>query len=165
MATQDLLTLLLEIVTVAFAFVVAMDFVAGLSRLGLPDYPQKIDALAITTLEFHLEPEPELAPAIVETETLMLPLFESESKPAIEISSAQSREQSLAQSESQPGAVLPVLLELATSVKLRPARKIAKLLGISQNVPLAALRANIKAKLQQPQLSPDVLEAMHSLLV
>ena len=82
----------------------------------------------------------------------------------------QSREselavESLPQLESQPETLLPVLLELATSIKLRPARKIAKLLGISQNVPLAELQANIKAKLQQPQLSPDVLEVMHSLLV
>lgn len=87
MPNQNLLTLLFEIVTVTFALVVARDFAIGLSQLGwVSYYPQKTDVFPTN-------------------KSLTLPLFESESKPAVE---------SLPQSESEPETVLPVLLELAT---------------------------------------------------
>ncbi len=163
MSTQDLLTCLFNVIALGFIAIAALDFVGGLmSRKQAP--PVSPGQLSI----FDLKPEPlrqlpdpwELPAGDVIAQSQKLPQLE---------------QQLLLLTQAKLGTpVVPLLDELLVSVdidtlQLRPARKIAKTLGIAQKVnskdqPLSWLRAQIRAKLQQPQeLPPEVIETLQEL--
>lgn len=151
MNAQDFLKLLFDAIALSFFTIVTLDFIEGLMQLWqistvLPEQQCLSDQKA--DLKFYLESEPA-------TERPVLPV---EPEP-------------VSQSQTVPPFLEEILQDLDIEhLQLRPARKLAKALGISQKVngrdqPLSFLRAQIKAKLQQPQELPaETLIAIRDLL-
>ena len=134
MNAQDLLTYLLNAIALSFITIATIDFITGLAQLWqtCAILPQQLD------LTFDCE-----------SETVTEP-------PALAVEPA-PKPGSLAIPQSIAEALQVIDID---TLQLRPARKIAKALGIAQKVngkdqPLSWLKAQIQAKLQQPQpLSP-----------
>lgn len=151
MNAPDFLTFLFDAIALLFIAIATIDFITGLMQLWQTSaIPPKQQCLFYEkpNLGFHLESEPVTEP----------PAPPVEPPPA-----------------EEPPAVPPSSEEIQISVdiehlQLRPARKIARALGIAQKVngkdqPLSWLRAQIKAKLQQPQeVPPAAIEAVLELL-
>ncbi len=173
---QDILTASLEVVTVSFALVMIFDFISGLKRIAQPAQfqsrvtePEAI-ALGTETLDPPGQlPDPRIlpageipvkphkpVPAPLESTPLLLPQAKEVAQPPL------------------PTSAKPTLDELLAGVdlntlQLRPARKIAKVLGVAQKIggkdqPLSWLRAQIKKRLEQAptetaQVIGEVLKA------
>lgn len=175
---QDILTASLEVVTVSFALVMVFDFISGLKCIAQPaqfqSRPQiepEVIALGTKTLEplGHL-PDPWMLPAREMPVRTQKPA-PTEPKPLLLLPQAK---EDTAQ-PPLPTSAKPTLDKLLADVdldqlQLRPARKIAKLLNISQKLnskdkPLGFLRAQIKAKLHQSQeIPPQTIEVVRELL-
>ena len=161
---QDLLTAFAELIVFGFTVIFLLDLAIALnncwtaSAQNLPSTHQ-IEAPAAT---FQIQPRSKDL-FLVLPDPWILPLDEVLSKP-------QLRQRATSQLKLKPLLLLPQvtaepnLNELLSTIdidklQLRRARQIAKALGIAQKVnkkdqPISWLRAQIKAKLQQPQELP-----------
>ena len=159
---QDLLTAFAELIFFGFAIIFLFDLAIALnncwiaSAQNLP-FPHKIEAPAAT---FQIQPRSKDL-FLVLPDPWILPLDEALSRPQLGQRAA---------SQLKPLLLLPQVTaesnldELFSNIDidklpLQQARKIAKALGIAQKVnkkdqPISWLRAQIKAKLQQPQELP-----------
>lgn len=172
MNAQDLLTYALDVLVLGFIAIATIDFTTGLVQLWqtetvLPSQVSLFDAQP----QMELQPTEEVQPAI-ELATSFLDVVSPEPAPTMKEPPAQPQR---SQPYTAPEAAPPSLEEILQNVDLetlpiRPARKIARALGIAQKVngkdqPLSWLRAQIKAKLQQPQeVPPAAIEAVLDLL-
>ena len=159
---QDLLTALAELIFFGFAIIFLLDLAITLNNCWIASaqklpLPHQIEVPAAT---FQIQPKSKDLFSVL-PDPWILPLDEVLSKPL----SGQR-----ATSQLKPLLLLPQntaepnLDELLSTInidklQLRQARKIAKALGIAQKVnkkdqPISWLRAQIKAKLQQPQELP-----------
>ena len=165
---QDLLTAFAELIFFGFAIIFLFDLAIALnncwiaSAQNLP-FPHKIEAPAAT---FQIQPRSKDL-FLVLPDPWILPLDEALSRPQLGQRAA---------SQLKPLLLLPQVTaesnldELFSNIDidklpLQQARKIAKALGIAQKVnkkdqPISWLRAQIKAKLQQPQLSTTEILAV-----
>ena len=161
---QDLLTALAELIVFGFTVIFLLDLAIALnncwtaSAQKLPSLHQ-IEAIAAT---FQIQPKSKDL-SLVLPDPWILPLDEVLSKP-------QLGQRAASQLKLKPLLLLPQVTaepnldELFSAIDidklpLRRARQIAKALGIAQKVnkkdqPISWLRAQIKAKLQQPQELP-----------
>ena len=162
MTTQELLTYLFNAIALGFLAIAAIDFgarsvavykqVSSTSNLPLTATPQPINQLplvAIPQVLPHL-PDPWLLPLPVEEAVASVKLVQMEQKHLRLLPPA------LATNVSNPEPKLEDLLRGVDldKLKLRQARKIAKVLGVAQKVngrdqKLAFLVSQIKLKLQQ----------------
>ena len=135
MNAQDFLTLLSLAITLSFITIATIDFITGLVQLWLREtVPPEQQCLfdEKPDLEFHLESEAASEPPAPPVEPLPDP-----EQPAV------------------PPSLEEILLDIDIEhLQLRPARKIAKALGIAQKVnkkdqPLSWLRAQIKKHIEQ----------------
>ena len=174
---QDLLTVSIETIAISFFLVMGFDFITGLRTTMQSIQPQSNSqieseaALAVTTEA--LEPPKPLdsweVPIDIVLKSSQKPA-EPEQKPLLlpQVKEVSTQPQLLATSELALDALLADV-DLDT-LQLRPARKIARALGIAQKVnakdqPLYWLRSQIKNKLQQSQeVSPEAIEAVRELL-
>ena len=177
---QDLLTASIETIAISFFLVMGFDFITGLRIMVQSIRPQSNsqikteEAIAVTTEA--LEPPKPLdswgAPIdnVLESSVLLQKPAEPEQKHLLlpQVESVSTQPQLLATSELALDALLAgVDLNM---LQLRPARKIARALGIAQKVngkdqPLSWLRSQIKNRLQQSQeVSPEAIEAVRELL-
>lgn len=142
MNATDFLTFLFNAIALSFITVATIDFFTGLVQLW--------QSCAIPAkqpdLRFHLKSETASEPPALPVEPVPEP--------------------------EQPAALpsLEILQDIDIEhLQLRVARKIAKALGIAQKIngrdqPLSFLRAQIKARLQQPQEVPaEALQALREL--
>ncbi len=168
MLVQDFLTFLIEALVVGFFGIMVLDFLIEVKKLWLCSkaFVSTQSASVANTGEFQIPdpwmlPDPVIAPQpnlLVEPEIKLLLLLPQTKKiitqPPLSIS------------ESSLKDLAGINLD---TLQLRPARKMAKLLGISQKVngrdqPLSWLRVQIKAKLQSSDLpSNSFQEARWSL--
>lgn len=176
MNAQYFLTLLFEAIVLGFVAIATFDFVTGLiPRINLAQVSP--DRLSIFALK--LEPEAEALPLI--PDPWMLPV-EDIAKEITESSSPIQYQHKplllLPQAQEVVGERSPISVSAKTvldellvrvdleKLQIRPARKIAKVLGIAQKVngrdqPLSFLRSQIKNKLQQsPSLELETIEAV-----
>lgn len=190
---QDLLTTAIEIVAISFAVVMAIDFVNGLRYVAQPAQVQdraqtEPEAIAQRSHQRLFAPTVETFEQSAE-DPWMLPVDEVLTIPdkSVPVENMQISPDTMplrllppsksvsVQPPALPVTVKPALDELLAgvdldSLKLRPARKIAKLLNIPQKLnskdkPLGFLRAQIKAELQQLEEVPaEAIEAVRGLL-
>jgi len=181
MNAQDFLTFLFEVIALGFIALMTLDFITGLMpRLKMP----QASPSQLSIFDIELEPEllftlpdpwtlpvDELAKEITEPEPFKN--AQHQHKPPLLLPQAQEvvakRSPATASAKSKLDELL-VGVDL-DKLQLRPARKIAKALGIAQKIngvdqKLDFLRAQIRSKLQQPQtLSSDAVEAVRELLL
>ena len=159
---QDLLTAFAELIFFGFAIIFLFDLAIALNNCWIASaqklpLPHKIEAPAAT---FQIQPRSKDL-FLVLPDPWILPLDEALSRPQLGQRAA---------SQLKPLLLLPQVTaesnldELFSNIDidklpLQQARKIAKALGIAQKVnkkdqPISWLRAQIKAKLQQPQELP-----------
>lgn len=150
MNASDILTFLFDAIALLLVTVVTIDFFAGLVQLWQistvpPEQQRLFDEKP--NLKFYLESEAVTEPPAPPVEPVPDP-----EQPAV------------------PPLLEEILLDIDIEhLQLRPARKIAKALNIAQKVngrdqPLSFLRAQIKAKLQQPQeVLAEALEVLREL--
>lgn len=179
MSAQDALTLLFNVIALAFITIATLDFISGLMPL-MPRYKMPLVSPGQLNL-FDCKPKP--LPLLPDPWTL----------PIDEITSVIVQPQQIAQTQHQPvllllppvkEASLQTLLPTAAELKLdqllshinidklqlRPARKIAKALNIAQKIngrdqTLGFLRHQIKVKLQQLEaLSVETVEVLRQVL-
>ena len=161
MSMQDFLTYLFNAIALSFIAITTLDFIRGLM---LRKHDLIISPGQLSLFNIKPEPLPQL-PDPWEQPTGEVIVQPSQSPPQLE-------QKLLLLS---PATTEPNLSELLTSIdidrlQIRPARKIAKALGIAQKVngrdqPLSWLRLQIKAKLHQLQELPlDAIEAVRELL-
>lgn len=180
MNAQDFLTFLFEVIALGFIALMTLDFITELMpSLKMPQAsPSQLSI-------FDIELEPELLFTLLDPWTLpvdeLAEITEPEPfknaqhqhKPLLLLPQAQEvvakRSPATASAKSKLDELL-VGVDL-DKLQLRPARKIAKALGIAQKIngvdrKLDFLRAQIRSKLQQPQtLSSDAVEAVRELLL
>lgn len=159
---QDLLTAFAELIFFGFAIIFLLDLAIALNNCWIASarkrpLPHELEAPAAT---FQIQPENKDLSSVL-PDPWIVPPDEVLSKPQLG---------QRATSQLKPLLLLPQVtaesnldeLLLAIDIdklQLRRARKIAKALGIAQKVnkkdqPISWLRAQIKAKLQQPQELP-----------
>jgi hypothetical protein len=178
MNTQDVLTYLLEVIALGFIAIMTFDFIAGLmpARKQLPAVlPGQLSRFELRSEPLLQIPDPWLLP--IEQAALVVAQppkrAQHQHKPLLLLPPAQ---EVIGKRSPASASGKSTLIELLVSVdldklQLRPARKIAKALGIAQKIngvdqKLDFLRAQIKSKLQQPQtLSSDVVKAVRELLL
>lgn len=167
MSTQDFLILLIDATALGFIAIASFDFIEGLIY-----YYRKRSSIVspgqLSLFDIRPEPVPELPdPWELPTSRLIVQPLQKPPQP-------EQKLLLLPQAELETREV-PLLDELLAGIdidklQIRPARKIAKVLGIAQKVngrdqPLSWLRAQIKARLQQPQELPlAAIEAVRELL-
>lgn len=169
MTTQPLMTLAIETLVFLFTLIAAIDFVTGLVAL-LPTVPSSQALISEIDTYFF----PSLSDKLIERELLPEPAIVKEPAQQQEVTDrtiASSPVEQMRQLEDNAMPVLPILKgEKIDTLPLRLARKLAKQLELpqkanGQDIPLAHMRANIKAKLQEPEVSKEVIEAVRTLLV
>ena len=165
---QDLLTALAELIFFGFAIIFLLDLAIVLNNCWIASAQKlplshQIEATAAT---LQIQPKSKDSTSIL-PDPWILPLDEVLPLPQLG---------QRATSQFKPLLLLPQVIaepnlnELLSAIDidklpLRRARKIAKALGIAQKVnkkdqPISWLRAQIKAKLQQPQLSTTEILAV-----
>jgi len=177
MNAQYFLTLLFEAIALGFIAIATFDFITGLiPKINLV---QQVSPDRLSVFDLKLEPEAEALPLILDPWTLPL---EDIAKEITESSSPVQYQHKplllLPQAQEVVGERSPISVSAKTvldellvrvdleELQLRPARKIAKVLGIAQKVngrdrPLSFLRSQIKNKLQQsPSLELETIEAV-----
>ena len=167
MTTQHLMTLVIETLVFLFALVAALDFVTGLVAL-VPTVPSSQALMSETDTSFF----PSLSDKLIERELLPEPAIVKEPAQQQEVEQpiASSLVEPLPQLEDNVKSVSPILEEeKIDKLPLRLARKLAKQLQLpqkanGQDIPLAHIRANIKAKLQESEVSREAAEAVRALL-
>lgn len=163
MSTQELLTYLFDAIAISFISVALFDFTiratALYSQISANPTPAKLGS---TTTQLPQIPDPWLLPISAGTSVESpIKLVHKEQPPAKEMN------------VSSPEPKLEDLLQGVDldKLKLRPARKIAKVLEIAQKVNgkdqnLTFLRNQIKLKLQQQRtLLPEVVVAVKAELI
>ena len=164
MSTQELLTYLFNTIALGFLAIAAIDFgtraMAVYNQVAVASNPPLTNSeklatklpLAATPKELPQLPDPWLLPLPVKESVVLVKPLQKEQKHLRLLPSAKEKIM----------VVAPKLEDLLTGIdldklKIRQARKIAKVLGIAQKVngrdqKLAFLVSQIKLKLQQPKL-------------
>lgn len=175
MSAQEFLTLLFNVIALAFITIAALDFILGLMpRYKLPVVsPGQLNLFDCKPKSLPLLPDP-----------WVLPIDE--------IAEAIAQPQQTAQSQQKPALLLPPAKEISIQpplltvaelklnqlssginidkLQLRPARKLAKALNIAQKIngrdqTLSFLRNQIKVKLQQLEALPvETVEVLREVL-
>jgi hypothetical protein len=191
MNTQDFLTYAFDLIAFGYASLMLLNFIDGIGgdlweifypektttpqeedmpRTKIPQVsPGQLSLFDINPEPFPQMPDPWTLPVNDAIELIAAPQKPAKSKPKPLLLLPQAKE--ISTQPPLPATAEPTLDELLAgldinNLQLRPARKLAKLLNIPQKLnskdkPLGFLRAQIKAKLQQPQeLPPEAIEAV-----
>lgn len=182
---EDFLAFLINAITVSFLLIAAVDFVTGLVKLmerqkkATIVSPKQLNLFALSRTQskpFLQMPAPWTLPLLDNSVSELTALPQkSDQRPQLPLLLLPQAMDIVVVQPALPTTTKPRLDELLAGVdldtlQLRSARKIAKLLNISQKVngrdqPLSFLRAQIKTKLQQPQeLPPAAIDAVRELL-
>ena len=159
---QDLLTALAELIVFGFTVIFLLDLAIALNNCWIASaqklpLPHQIEVPAAT---LQIQPKNKDL-SLVLPDPWILPLDEVLSKPQLGQCAASQLKPLLLlpQVTAEPNLDELLLAIDIDKLQLRRARQIAKALGIAQKVnkkdqPISWLRAQIKAKLQQPQELP-----------
>lgn len=180
---QELLTASAELIFVVFSAAFLLDLAIVLNNCWIAS-AQKLSSphqSEAPTAAPQMQPEKKAITSVL-PDPWMLPIDEVISRPQLQYCSSHQSKPLLLLPQADVVAASPLQItteltldELFLSIdidklQLRPARKIAKALGIAQKVnkkdqPISWLRAQIKAKLQQFQeVPPEALLAVRDLL-
>lgn len=178
MSAQELLTYLFNAIALGFLTVAAMDFatrsvavynqVTVASNSSLTNIQQPLTQLPLFAISEKLLqlPDPWLLPLTNKRDLALIKLVQTKQKPLQLLPPA--KETNIAVASQVEDLLLGVNID---KLKLREARRIAKVLGIAQKVngkdqKLSFLRSQIKLKLQQERsLSQEVVIAVKTELV
>ncbi len=178
MSAQELLTYLFNAIALGFITIAGIDFatisvvvynqVTVASKSPLTNIQQPLTQLPLFAIPEKLLqlPDPWLLPLTDKHQLALIKLVQTKQKPLRLLSPA--KETNIAVASQLEDLLLGVNID---KLKLREARKIAKVLGIAQKVngkdqKLSFLRSQIKLKLQQEQsLSHEVVIAVKTELV